>query len=131
MFLVYLIAHAIIESAYIFTYGPAYASMVRGLLKNPTTPPNQLLYAVLAYIPFFIATYIIVVKPAYYYKRSLKESILIAVLFGAAVYGVYNLTNMFIMKGYNVTIAVRDMLYGVFSMVALVLLAHYHNIMFK
>lgn len=120
----YLALHSACEALYLWLNGSKYQSMVLSLMKDPGAPEHRWAYALLAYVAFFAATYLIVFRPAYLKRASLREALLTAVLFGAAVYGVYNLTNMFLMRGYDAKIAAIDIGYGVASMALLAYAAH-------
>jgi uncharacterized membrane protein len=112
MLVPYLTVHAAMEAAYLGAFGPHYAAMVTGLLKDPAAPPNRWLYAVAAYACFFPAAYVLVFREAARGQHSLAACALRGALFGAAVYGIYNFTNMFLVAGYEWKAAARDIAYG-------------------
>lgn len=121
----YLGLHSACEALYLWLNGERYQSMVKSLLKDPGVPEHRWAFAMLAYAALFTATYVIVFRPAYLGRVSLRESMITAVLFGAAVYGVYNLTNLFLMRGYIVQVAATDIFYGAASMALLAYIAHH------
>ena len=123
--LAYIITHAILEVPYIVTYGQQYLQMMRNLARDPAPPQNQLLYTAVAYAIFGITTYFLVFRETLQGTVPLTNSLFKAALYAAAVYGVFNLTNMVAFKGYDAWVAIRDMLYGIFSMASLAAVAFY------
>lgn len=120
---VYAIAHAAMEIPYIYSYGQEYLDMMRNVAKDTTAPNNQKLYAVIAYAIFAIATYVLVFKEILENKKSLSECIMWAMLYAGAVYGVFNFTNLVAFNEYKFDLALRDLLYGVVSIIILAMLA--------
>lgn len=122
-FFVYLLAHMAMEVPYISSYGKDYLGMMRSLAKDTSPPVNEKLYILLAYVIFAVATYVIVFREILTSNKSVKECIILALLYGGSVYGVFNLTNMVAFKGYRSDFAIRDMAYGTLSTVVLAMLA--------
>ena len=113
----YALTHAALEIPYIMTYGQDYLHMMRSIAKDPGAPANQHLYALIAYAIFCTATYVFVFRDTMISKDSLAYSLGRAALFGAAVYGIFDLTNLFAFKEYNVGLAMTDLAYGILVMV--------------
>lgn len=121
--IIYFCSHVILEFVYLGVYGSTYMNMIKNLLKDKSTPKHSITYAVLAYIVFFVSTYVIVFRNGG--NLSLHSHLLTGALFGAAVYGIYNFTNMFLINGYDTFVALRDVIYGISSMLILVLISRY------
>ena len=122
--IIYALAHTAMEVPYVSSYGQEYLTMMRGLAKDGAPPTNQGAYVVIAYIIFALATYVIVFKEVLKSNKTLTECIVWALLYAGAVYGTFNLTNMVAFKAYKHDVAMRDLLYGVVSMILLALLAY-------
>ena len=123
----YVVLHAAMEAAYLSLAGPGYARMLDALAKHKNPQKNYWI-AALAYVAFFAATFYIVVFPAAILRRtrSILESTLTGFFFGLAVYGVYNLTNLFAFGAaqYDAWRCAVDVAYGVLSLALIGLLAH-------
>ncbi len=121
---IYALTHAAMEIPYIMTYGQDYLRMMRGIAKDPGAPENKNVYALAAYAIFCVATYVLIFKETMQSQHSLSYSLLRAALFGAAVYGVFDLTNLFAFKEYNIGMAIKDLVYGIFVMVVIAFVAY-------
>jgi uncharacterized membrane protein len=84
-----------------------YVSEIGDLLRQP---PN-LGAAIAFYLLYVTGLMIMVIWPAVE-ARSLSQSLLFGALLGLMAYGTYDLTNLAVMKGFTVKIAIIDMIWG-------------------
>jgi uncharacterized membrane protein len=112
----YVLVHAALEAGYVLLCGRAYMKMVERVQCGASnTRRVRYLYAVLAYVVFFAATFYVLVLPTLLARKWWYGAVLGAA-YGAAVYGVFNLTNLFLFRHYDLRIACVDMAYGVASL---------------
>lgn len=122
-FSAYLLAHAGLETAYFFAGIQKYMRMFKRLLRDQRNVPLAPLYAIVGYVIFFIATYVVVIRDAWTRRFSMGITLMRAALFGAAVYAVFNLSNAAVVRGYDMVSVAIDVSYGIVSIVLLALIA--------
>lgn len=116
--------YAVVEAAWLLTMRPFYAKAFAPLLRPPGTPLKvRSLTAVVLVYPLLVAAYVILVLLPLMAKDQGKATgefatsravgwILYGLIFGAVVYGVYNLTNMATLPGYSWTLVGVDTAWG-------------------
>lgn len=115
---VYLVVHCAMEAAYLSLYGKSYLNMLRGLARDPRPSTSPVTFAVLSYAILFAATYYFVFRAVEEKRRIIRlpHALGHGALFGLCVYGVYNFTNLYAFRGYDLRTAARDVAYGTLSM---------------
>lgn len=89
------------------------------LAKQPNLAP-----AVLFYLIFCFALWYLVINT---HSGDLKETLIRAAVFGVASYATYTLTNLSILNGWDVRVAIADILWGG----TLAVLVTYITLLFK
>lgn len=89
--------------------------------------PNLLAAAAFYLIYLSILLYLLVI-PAISHKIGYQSLALQSFLFGFAAYATYDLTNLAIMKGYPLTMALADMFWGGIITMATALIIYRFNI---
>ncbi len=103
-----LVVFLAIDYVWLRFMGPNfYAAEMGGLLK---AEPN-LAVAFLFYLMFIAGLVVFVINPGVS-NGSLGEALLKGAFFGLVAYSTYDLTNLAIIKGYTVKVAVVDMAWG-------------------
>lgn len=75
--------------------------------------PSPNLWAALAFYLIYLATLLyLIIMPALSHKLGYQTIALQSFLFGFAAYATYDLTNLAVMKGYPLSLALADMLWG-------------------
>lgn len=109
--------YALIEFIWISTMRPFYDRSFDAIQPLLAGKRYKVLPAVLCYIILFLVVYVFIIRA--------RASIIEAVAFALAVYGIYNLTNMATLQGYSWVVAVVDVAWGTFAMVAVSLCSTY------
>lgn len=119
MFIIALVVFAALEATWLWTMRGFYARQLGslGFGKIQSIPAVIMVYALIA-----AALLYFVLLPARYESRP--KAILRGALFGASVYGVYNLTNMATLPGYSWTMVAVDTLWGATLFAVAAALAH-------
>ena len=89
-------------------YFRAFGNMAR---KNETSLKPNLLASILSYLVLAIGMAIIVFPNT----NSLEKAILYGAIYGLAVYGVYDMTNMATLKDWTWKLAIIDLFWGIFA----------------
>lgn len=76
-------------------------------------PEPNLLFAALFYMVYVLALIIFSIKP-YASSPGLRKTTFSAAMFGFFVYASYDLTNLAVLKGWPVHLALIDLIWGVF-----------------
>jgi uncharacterized membrane protein len=124
--LVYALLHGSLEYAYARIQAPKFVAMADGLLLQTATTnkppqPRVTAYAVLGYLCYLLPTFFLIALPIYRGEvRDLGTALLRALAYGVAVYGVFNLTNLWLFPGvYSPSLALADFAYGTGSLLLL------------
>ena len=76
------------------------------------TPSPNLLAALAFYLIYLSALIYLIITPALSHKIGYQTLALQSFVFGFAAYATYDLTNLAVMKGYPLTMALADMFWG-------------------
>jgi len=76
------------------------------LLDTPNLPAALAFYGL-----YSVGVVVIIIAPAIE-AQSVLRALLIGILFGLVAYGTYDLTNLAVMKGFTIKIALIDMAWG-------------------
>lgn len=91
--------------------------------------PNPNLVAALAFYPIYLSVLLyLVIIPALSSKLGYQSLALQSFLFGFAAYATYDLTNLAVMRGYPLTMALADMFWGGIITMATALIIYRFNI---
>jgi len=112
-FIVAIIVYLILDAVWlgIFAkkfYFRAFGDMAR---KNETSLKPNILASILSYLILAIGMAIIVFPNT----SSLGTAILYGVIYGLAVYGVYDMTNMATLRGWTWKLSIIDLFWGIFA----------------
>jgi uncharacterized membrane protein len=106
-FVVTALLFVAIDSVWLgFVANSFYQSQIGDLLR----PEPNLLAAAVFYCIYLVALVVFVVRPGI--TQSVKVLSARAALFGLAMYATFDLTNLSVLEGWNVTITVVDLLWG-------------------
>ena len=116
MLKIYLTSYIAILLAYLILDGiwlglvakESYVTAMKGLLREsyPVAP------WVLFYLFYAFAIMYLVVRPNL--EAQLLSVVIAGAVLGAAAYGAYNLTNYAILKGWPLSITIKDLVWGIF-----------------
>lgn len=98
-----------IDSVWIALVASPWMKKAVSHLMSPT--PN-LLAALAFYLIYLFALIYLVLAPALSHKLGYQTLAIQSFLFGFAAYATYDLTNLAVMKGYPLTMALADMFWG-------------------
>ena len=113
-----ILVYAIAEAAWLFFMRPFYSKRFARINKDNLLLIRSKLAVAIIYPLLLGAAYLLVVRRIRENRNMnrLVESLLYGALFGACVYGVYNLTNMATLAGYSWDLVVIDTIWGSVSM---------------
>lgn len=124
LFVAYALVHGSMEAAYAAVQFPKIKKMVSGIAAGGSARSRNAGWAIAAYAVYLLCTFYVVVLPiATRHVSTLPEALTLAAAYGAAVYGVFNATNMFLFPGYGRELALVDFLYGIASLSAVAALS--------
>lgn len=116
----YLLLHSALEATYYLVFGKAFVKMIDSMseAKHVRRGVGAKVAAAASYALLFGSTYYFVVKPIVERKVGGGSwgAAIHGALFGMAIYGIFNLTNLFLFgERYLLGAALVDVMYGVVS----------------
>lgn len=118
-----LIFYAAIEAIWFRFTMPTYRSFFAQFSKDGKLIVRSMAAALLAYLAVAVgATYFVVIPSCR--ANNLGAAITRGAVFGAVLYGVYNLTNKATLPGYPWAMVAMDTVWGAVAMAAVAVVAH-------
>ena len=108
--------YAAAEAAWLVLMRPFYAPRFARICKDGALRIRSTLAVALIYPLLLGAAYVLVVRRCRAERKGKAAVLLSALLFGAVVYGVYNLTNLATLPGYSWDLVAVDTAWGAASM---------------
>jgi uncharacterized membrane protein len=103
---------AVMEAIWLSTAKTFYAAMLSGVSSDGALRIRSMPATVLVYALLLAGAWVLVLRPLTTHKPRLASAACHGAVFGATVYGVYNLTNMATLAGYRWQMVVIDTLWG-------------------
>lgn len=130
--IIFVVSYALIEYIYMSFAKPTYINHFGKIThksygeiqKHLALQGKQILVVLATYTILFAGVWVFVVSDIIKYKRVDGKVFAKGIMFALSVYGIYNLTNMATLPGYEWYIVIMDTLWGLFSMCLIIIIMY-------
>lgn len=100
----------VLDYIWISSNKQAYASATEAVQKSKMEPKTR--FIVLSYAIFLVGIYLVIQDLKHY--KSWQTRLVRSALWGFVFYGIYNSVNAALFKNYDMSVAIKDTLWGAF-----------------
>lgn len=121
LFITFIIVYFAFELSYLSFTLPIYSKNLKAVQGKHW--PANVTYTILAYLIIIMVLWYFLIRGIR--QKKLEALCLDATMLAIAIFGVYNFTNLATLKNYDPSVALLDILWGIFSLNAVCIIVHF------